>query len=629
MMKFLYTFFTVILVTVALNSQTIPVTIRVNMGARVYNNLWDPAKDSITIRGDFQVDAGDATNWGGFAFKMAGSLTDTIYSVTIKLPVSRIGTTYNYKYVIGPETWEGADNRLFTLSNTAMELPSYWFNNDSTHNKIPFVTNIFNFYADVSNLIGTSNLLLDSDTDSLLVVGLDWDGHGTVVSGNRKMSSVGKRLYTTTMVVKGMLGDSCGWKFKACPDSRFVNNGYEVGGNRNLPFQKDGAVVDLPVLVPHLFDGPTSTSYVINNFKFNADISPILGSGVGYFDPTQDTLIVSGLDSDSLGIILGGNRVLVADSFVVGLYSTTIKMVGVYGDSCKWKFKANPGSHFINNGYESTDDRWLVFQTAGSSVTLPEIVPSIKYLMPGLTIEKNILFTCKMMTRYPANNAKNGRRIPIDSILWIGVKGAVPALGSWGGNWTEADTAQPNPTMFKLTDDGLKGDKIAGDKVFSTIITFPVGTITGKIEFKYCAFYPAALSDGGEDTPLNNEYPPEFCHNFYLDESRDYVSGYFGDWGFGIKDVKSANVTKFELNQNYPNPFNPTTNIRFTVPVDANVVLKVYNVMGQEVATLVNESVKAGAKEVKFDASGIPSGIYFYKMNAGTYTMTKKMILLK
>ncbi|NWG29640.1 MAG: T9SS type A sorting domain-containing protein [Ignavibacteriaceae bacterium] len=87
--------------------------------------------------------------------------------------------------------------------------------------------------------------------------------------------------------------------------------------------------------------------------------------------------------------------------------------------------------------------------------------------------------------------------------------------------------------------------------------------------------------------------------------------------------------TKFSLSQNYPNPFNPTTNIEFRIADFGFVSLKVYDVLGNEIATLVNEKKPAGEYEVEFDASNLPSGIYFYQLKAGSFTETKKMILLK
>jgi hypothetical protein len=87
---------------------------------------------------------------------------------------------------------------------------------------------------------------------------------------------------------------------------------------------------------------------------------------------------------------------------------------------------------------------------------------------------------------------------------------------------------------------------------------------------------------------------------------------------------------KFSLAYNYPNPFNPLTTIHYTLFTSALVSLKVYNILGQEVATLLNnEAMGEGMHEVQFDASGLPSGVYFYRMQAGEFSATKKLLLMK
>ena len=103
------------------------------------------------------------------------------------------------------------------------------------------------------------------------------------------------------------------------------------------------------------------------------------------------------------------------------------------------------------------------------------------------------------------------------------------------------------------------------------------------------------------------------------------------------KKQQGTNViypTDFALLQNYPNPFNPSTKIRYNIPSNANgqisnVVLKVYDVLGKEITTLVNEDKEAGSYEVEFEALNLASGVYVYRIQTSEFTETKKMVLLR
>lgn len=103
------------------------------------------------------------------------------------------------------------------------------------------------------------------------------------------------------------------------------------------------------------------------------------------------------------------------------------------------------------------------------------------------------------------------------------------------------------------------------------------------------------------------------------------------DWGsMAATDVESFDqVEDFELLSNYPNPFNPSTTIKYSIPTSEFVSLKVYDVLGSEVATLVNEEKPTGNYKVNFNATNLSSGIYFYTLKVGNFTQTKKLILMK
>lgn len=96
-----------------------------------------------------------------------------------------------------------------------------------------------------------------------------------------------------------------------------------------------------------------------------------------------------------------------------------------------------------------------------------------------------------------------------------------------------------------------------------------------------------------------------------------------------VENNENDNPLSFNLNQNFPNPFNPSTKISWQSPVGSHQILKIYNVLGNEVATLVDEYNSAGTYEIEWDASGLPSGVYFYQLKTKGFVEIKKMILMK
>jgi hypothetical protein len=97
----------------------------------------------------------------------------------------------------------------------------------------------------------------------------------------------------------------------------------------------------------------------------------------------------------------------------------------------------------------------------------------------------------------------------------------------------------------------------------------------------------------------------------------------------GINQISSEVPESFSLSQNYPNPFNPTTNIKFQIAKSGFVKMIVYNALGKEIKNLVNQQLQPGTYEADFDAGNLPSGVYYYKLELGEFTQTKKMVLVK
>jgi hypothetical protein len=97
----------------------------------------------------------------------------------------------------------------------------------------------------------------------------------------------------------------------------------------------------------------------------------------------------------------------------------------------------------------------------------------------------------------------------------------------------------------------------------------------------------------------------------------------------GISKTNNELPTSFSLSQNYPNPFNPSTRIRYELPVSSKVKIMIYDILGREITTLINETSQPGRYEIKWNATGYSSGIYFYRIQAGNFVQTKKLLLLK
>jgi hypothetical protein len=130
------------------------------------------------------------------------------------------------------------------------------------------------------------------------------------------------------------------------------------------------------------------------------------------------------------------------------------------------------------------------------------------------------------------------------------------------------------------------------------------------------------------------QHPSDFAARVIFNCGIDDADLYFDN--ISVKEIVTSVseetefiVNNYFLNSNYPNPFNPTTSIEFRIVEFGFVSLKVYDVLGKEVATLINEEIAAGRYNVVFDASNLPSGIYFYRLSVNNFSMTRKMVLIK
>jgi hypothetical protein len=157
---------------------------------------------------------------------------------------------------------------------------------------------------------------------------------------------------------------------------------------------------------------------------------------------------------------------------------------------------------------------------------------------------------------------------------------------------------------------------------FTTVVACDTGGTINNI-----TYFKDIISDD-----FNNDSKPDVAL-LRGDSGSDTISVYLNA-GWIPTGIKSGNnsssiITGYQLNQNYPNPFNPSTTIKYSIPIAGLVTLTVFNILGEQVKTLINQEMPAGNYTVQFNASSLASGIYLYRIQAGSFVQTKKMILLR
>ncbi len=214
---------------------------------------------------------------------------------------------------------------------------------------------------------------------------------------------------------------------------------------------------------------------------------------------------------------------------------------------------------------------------------------------------------------------------------------ATDSKGAWfvGGNYlvllrsTDKGASWSNCTPFQSDNPGL----------FTSIVTDPrghvfAGTLETSISWTARVYYSLDYGvtwQSSHSAPLIGQRFVGLAVDF---DGNVFVGSNFGVFrgrllATGIKESSQATPIEFHLSQNYPNPFNPATTIRFSLPTSSFVTLRVYNLLGEEMTTLVSEGLGAGTYSSRWDANRLPSGVYFYRFQAGDLTETRKLLLLR
>jgi photosystem II stability/assembly factor-like uncharacterized protein len=250
-----------------------------------------------------------------------------------------------------------------------------------------------------------------------------------------------------------------------------------------------------------------------------------------------------------------------------------------------------------------------------------------------------------------------------DSIGWVSglediggpIRGLIAKTSDAGENWTVLKTfSYPETVIYNIHFFDLNfGICSSGGKLFKTTdggINWTIQSTIPNFVENLKVFSDSIIWAVGRGiyntTDLGLSWTTSFSDSsvyirsiFFINDNLGWAVGDDGlNKGYILTTSKNIIVSTqdnflkeklLNLKQNYPNPFNPTTKINYQIPELSFVTLKVYDVLGNEIATLVSEEKPAGSYEVEFSAMGLPSGIYFYKLQAGSFIETKKMVLLK
>ena len=324
--------------------------------------------------------------------------------------------------------------------------------------------------------------------------------------------------------------------------------------------------------------------------------------------------------------ILAYNSVLIAGTYMYGLYIS-------YNDGLNWSSLNLNGSIWYLKEYHNIIYGGPYRSTNGG----------INWTNFGVNIPYTILSVCVL-----------------DSSIFAGTQGGGVYISSNNGvNWIQSNNG--------LTDYHINSLEVSSSKVYAgTNYGIFVSTNKGNSwDSLGLMWYPI-----GDIKILNNNifagsWNTVFCSNDYGVTWRSKNNGFVSStdvmfpllilnnylftctefnsvWRIplqeviSVKNISTKTPDNFKLFQNYPNPFNSSSKIKFCIPENGKwkmennyVTLKIYNILGKEITTLVNEKLQSGTYEVNFDGSNLPSGIYFYRFSAGDYSDTKKVILIK
>jgi hypothetical protein len=614
----------------------VSVTFQVKMNIKMLEGTFAPGSgDIVSVNGSFN-------GWASAVDTLKDPDGDSVYTKTVPLALI-VGDTIQYKFwktLRGGIDWESGDNRMHIIATGSDTLSVEYFDHDSVYTPPVPAAVTFQVNMKIKMLEGS---FLPGSGDIVRVAGSfnNW-GSSTDTLTDPDHDSV----YTKT-ISNNSIFENTTVQYKFLKTLRSGLD-WESGNNRTFDVPVGGATV--PVVY---FDYDTvANTQVTASILWQVDMTTY--EDLGWFRPDLgDTMQLRGpfngwggtkMDQSLLtpGVFQLANQLqgapsdLVPYKFYMQLDSpsaaTRFPGYGSNQDGIKYDHPATRGDgnrlFDIQNGGELTTELAYFSDinpkgeiAAGDTVTVTvtaNMGPALSYLTPLNPSTDTVRLVFQDALSRAAQQKIQGsfpqtldmsHASPTDTIYTVSFNIIGPAHYN-----LQYTFRYVQPGGFAVDQGGGLGSQNLFTSRFIQPLAFgktSKSSKTSAVATTWPRNYSTPVDDWQKNPPLAHETPPFDIIN-----------------GVG-PDQPTGRPVAYRLFQNYPNPFNPATQIRYSLPERSHVSLKVYNLLGQEIATLINQDETAGNYIALFEANKLPSGVYFYKLQAGGFRDVKKMVLIR
>ncbi|MFA6233503.1 MAG: T9SS type A sorting domain-containing protein [Bacteroidota bacterium] len=661
-------------------AQTVNVTIIANT-ATVPDTLW-PDKAVVQIRGDTAP-----LTWDGSTGVTMTNIGGDLWSATVAFPAN---ATINYKFftnavdAVGDNEHKGWENdtdpggnRVLVTADQDIVVPLQFVNGSPNRQEqfwrpYPLQTDSIAIWVRV-NMQGWEGF--NPATDKLGVRGAAWPdylgnlswAHTNFLTQEQPHGNGGSRQYTAGNFFSGLVlipRDSVN-------DGQTIEYKFVIAGS------------DDPDADPKTWESRNNRSFVIDANKSDQtmvwawfdDLAPVpfVGSDTVQVDytvdmskaiqergfRTGDTLFVQSGWSGTARDLNGASptRTILTKQGFTNTYVGSETLVLKKGSRVFYQYYVQKDGQdiretYFNFDFESSSDplaerRFFTPENDVNAVTDNEDSQVSAHRMPRFRntsiLSRNVKVTWELDLRPAYYQVASGSTlVDIQGVDNVATTDFITNSGAWmngpgTGGWTTWGLQLREDAPKKMWDDGTNGDAVAGDTIYTVVFLYAPDS-TGSKKF-IGQEYKFGINGGDNEGGFGNN------HIANIDDSQDEVivrtqwgsidPKFYDAWDYDaggpVTSISRLDVvpTGYSIGQNFPNPFNPTTSITYMITKSEFVSIKVYDMLGNEVGTLVNGNQDPGTYQVTLDAAKFDSGTYFYRMNAGSFSQTRKMSLVK